>query len=441
MKLHAAVAAAWWLAVGLGPLAHADGDDGRTPSEHRDAGFISEVHQVVMTVHHVQPNVTASQRHHDEKTRLLELMDRRNGKWTPSHPRHRLLDALYGFLKYKDSQGAELNRLLGLYSRVSKSQKALLDHHIAYSSKFDEVDRKLARNQAVCDSIVDSALDFYEVPYSELTAHVREREAAGQTADRISVSQALKHIVRDWTTEGQHERNSTFACLLHTLVQLFPHRHGTIDPIRVLLPGAGHGRLGHDIERLGGFEVTINEWSMYMNVAYRFLEEHGQAVKHTFYPFVEGWSHHATDADMQRSLSFPDVDLQPSAVLMAEGDFTTAFNEQKGYYDVVITYFFIDTARNLLSYFDTIKKVLKPGGYWINLGPLLYGTAPFVQLSLEEIIKITEAMGFHYQHTDRKCGDLTLEGATVRGMEAIYGFDNRALTKNAYNAQFWVAKR
>lgn len=190
-----------------------------------------------------------------------------------------------------------------------------------------------------------------------------------------------------------------------------------------------------------GFEVTINEWSMYMNVAYRFLEEHGQAVKHTFYPFVEGWSHHATDADMQRSLSFPDVDLQPSAVLMAEGDFTTAFNEQKGYYDVVITYFFIDTARNLLSYFDTIKKVLKPGGYWINLGPLLYGTAPFVQLSLEEIIKITEAMGFHYQHTDRKCGDLTLEGATVRGMEAIYGFDNRALTKNAYNAQFWVAKR
>lgn len=131
----------------------------------------------------------------------------------------------------------------------------LLDHHIAYSSKFDEVDRKLARNQAVCDSIVDSALDFYEVPYSELTAHVREREAAGQTADRISVSQALKHIVRDWTTEGQHERNSTFACLLHTLVQLFPHRHGTIDPIRVLLPGAGHGRLGHDIERLGGMKA------------------------------------------------------------------------------------------------------------------------------------------------------------------------------------------
>ncbi|KAJ6439830.1 hypothetical protein O9K51_07721 [Purpureocillium lavendulum] len=404
MRPATAITASWWLAAGLVSSALASRQNGMEQAlgEGRPVDSVSEVHQVVMTVH--QANISTSQRHHDEKARLLESLSRKNGKWTPSHPRHRLLDALHGFLKYKDGQGAEVKRLRDLYSRVSKSQKALLDHHLGYSSKFDEVELKLARNQALCDSIVDSALDFYEVPYSELTAHVREKEAAGRAADRISVSQALKHIVRDWTTEGEHERNSTFDCVL-------------------------------------GFEVTINEWSMYMNVVYRFLEEEGKALEHSFYPFVEGWSHHATDADMHRKLSFPDVDLDPKAVLMTEGDFTTAFTKQNGHYDVVITYFFIDTARNLLSYFDNIENVLKPGGYWINLGPLLYGTAPFVQLSLEDIIKITGAMGFDYQDTDERCGVPTLEGAKVRGMEAIYGFDKKALTKNAYNAQFWVAKK
>jgi carnosine N-methyltransferase len=143
---------------------------------------------------------------------------------------------------------------------------------------------------------------------------------------------------------------------------------------------------------------------------------------------------------MVRPLSFPDVSLNSTSVVLIEGDFTTAF-PTAGEYDVVVTYFFIDTARNLMSYLDTIKKVLKPGGHWINLGPLLYGTGPFVQLSLEEILVVSEALGFEFLETDESCGEKTFEGRTVRGMEAAYGFDDRALTKSAYNAQFWVARR
>lgn len=94
-----------------------------------------------------------------------------------------------------------------------------------------------------------------------------------------------------------------------------------------------------------------------------------------------------------------------------------------------------------MSYLDTIKKVLKPGGHWVNLGPLLYGTGPFVQLTLEEIVQVTEAMGFEYLDTEESCGPLTFEGRTIRSMEAVYGFNNKALTKSAYNAQFWVARR
>lgn len=37
-------------------------------------------------------------------------------------------------------------------------------------------------------------------------------------------------------------------------------------------------------------------------------------------------------------------------------------------WDCVATCFFIDTAHNVIEYIETIWKILKPGGVWINLG-------------------------------------------------------------------------
>jgi carnosine N-methyltransferase len=74
-----------------------------------------------------------------------------------------------------------------------------------------------------------------------------------------------------------------------------------------------------------------------------------------------------------------------------------------------------------------------------------------VQLSLEEIVVVAEGMGFEFidleatmplgGHGDCKVQEVTLPGKRVYGVEAVYGFDDRALTRNAYQAQFWVAKK
>lgn len=42
-------------------------------------------------------------------------------------------------------------------------------------------------------------------------------------------------------------------------------------------------------------------------------------------------------------------------------------------WDCVATCFFIDTAHNVLEYMETIWKILKPGGVWINLGEWEWG--------------------------------------------------------------------
>ncbi|KAM5356833.1 hypothetical protein ACJ41O_003479 [Fusarium nematophilum] len=398
-----------------------------------------EVHEVVVTLEQVsgEPNTP---RHVEAKKKLLRNMDRKEGTWNNHHSRHRLLDALYGFSKYYERQKVELDRLEGLYKYVTKAQKSLLEHEVQYSKKFGRINGLLRKNQELCDLIVRNALDFYEVEEKEFQQHVKDLEKAGKTADKISVSQALKHFVRDWTETGASERNGPFSCLVKTLEAFFPDRDDAA-PIKALVPGSGLGRLGHDVARLGGFEVTINEWSMYMNLAYRLVESHRARNSLSLHPFVDSWSHHATESDMTRALPLPDVPVNASSVVLVEGDFTTAFLGKTGQFDVVVTYFFIDTARNLMSYLDTIKRVLKPGGHWVNLGPLLYGTGPFVQLSLEEVMRVTEAMGFEYLDTEEGCGPLTFPDRKVRSMEAVYGFDDRALTKSAYNAQFWVARR
>ncbi|KAM3446915.1 hypothetical protein MY3296_009221 [Beauveria thailandica] len=382
-------------------------------------------------------------RHESEKERLLQSL-RRDRNWSSTHPRHRLLDALFGFQSYYERQQVELERFRGLYKHLSKKHKTLLDLHIQYSSKFDRVDEHLLLNQRLCDKIVQTALAYYQIPPAELKKHAAETLSAGKRADRTSVSQALKHYVRDWSSSGHTESEETFPALLGTLDALFPNRKERgqdAPPLRVLLPGSGVNRLAHEVAKLGGFEVTANEWSAYMNVAYRFLETFPDANASSFHPFADTWSHHITEDDMVRPIRFPEVDVDRSAVLLVEGDFTTVFNHEPGSYDVLLTYFFIDTARNLIMYFDTITKLLKPGGYWINLGPLLYGTGPLVQLSLDEIVSVTETMGYDYVDTDEKYGSLTIPGRTVRGMRAVYSFNDKALTTSAYKAQFWVARK
>lgn len=316
------------------------------------------------------------------------------------------------------------------------------------------MDHLIDVNDRLAQQIVRTGLKFYNVSRSELDAFIAEQAREGKSADRTSIAQAMKHYVRDWAEEGGDERDEGFSCILHQLSQM--DRAGKA-PLKTLVPGGGVGRLAHTIAGLEGafssprgkeiphsdqpgFKVTMNEWSMYMNLVYRQLthepiSRNGQS----FHPWLDWWSHHATTVDMQRAVPFPETEIDASAVLLVEGDFTTVFHGEDEIYDVVVTLFFIDTARNLLSYLETIHRLLRPGGVWLNLGPLLYGTAPFLQLSLDEILALVEAVGFRLEDTDEGCGDLSLEGLKVRAKEVSYARNPRGLSKNAYLAQSWRA--
>lgn len=106
------------------------------------AAVLTELHETILTV--LQPtletddddqpviNIQESKRHVEEKGRLLKRLNKSTGKWNNHHPRHRLLDAMHGFVRYYDRQNEEIERLKGLYKKVSKPQKKVRNQYSTY---------------------------------------------------------------------------------------------------------------------------------------------------------------------------------------------------------------------------------------------------------------------------------------------------------------------
>lgn len=104
-------------------------------------------------------------------------------------------------------------------------------------------------------------MQYYDIKQQELNDHILEAQKAGRQADKVSVTQTLKHFVRDWAAEGAFERDEAFPCILSTLSNLKAASDES-KKIRVLLPGSGVGRLGHEIANLEGvFTSTVTEYN------------------------------------------------------------------------------------------------------------------------------------------------------------------------------------
>jgi hypothetical protein len=67
--------------------------------------------------------VASSLRHRQEVAHLMTRMDREHGTWGTSHLRHRLLEAMFAFSRYRERNMAELDRWRDLYTNVGKKQK------------------------------------------------------------------------------------------------------------------------------------------------------------------------------------------------------------------------------------------------------------------------------------------------------------------------------
>ncbi|CAK9139389.1 unnamed protein product [Ilex paraguariensis] len=304
-------------------------------------------------------------------------------------------------------------------------------------------------------------------------------------ADIDKVRCIIRNIVRDWAAEGQRERDECYKPILEELVRLFPHRC-SISPPACLVPGAGLGRLALEISCLG-FISQGNEFSYYMMICSSFILNHTQAAgEWTIHPWIHSNCNSLSDSDQLRSVSIPDIHpasfrrlfvakvvaqlihlsnsglaqknmlapywyslgmlsstpLGNSAGItegfsMCGGDFVEVYSDpsQVGAWDAVVTCFFLDTAHNIVEYIEIISKILREGGVWINLGPLLYHFADMYgqgdEMSIEPSLEDVKKVALHYGFQVEK----------EKTIETTYTTNPRSMMQNRYYTAFWTMRK
>jgi carnosine N-methyltransferase len=120
---------------------------------------------------------------------------------------------------------------------------------------------------------------------------------------------------------------------------------------------------------------------------------------------------------------------------MIAGDFIQVYDQasQHNQWDCVCTCFFIDCANNIIDFIEIIHKILKPGGVWINLGPLTYHYCDVpnelsIELSYDLISEIIKKSGFYYLK----------ENLDVR---TKYSQNVKSMSQLEYKSVFFVVKK
>jgi carnosine N-methyltransferase len=345
------------------------------------------------------------------------------------------------------SRIAEVRR--GHFAALSPAHKALLG--IDLDGLFHVYHSCIRANDALLQTICTTSSDLFASywPHVDVAAVAVE---APTVLDMDKAFSTLRQIARDWSAEGQAERDAVYKPIVEYLCSQFPDRAARVN-VRVLNPGAGLCRLSVDLA-LAGFACQSNEFSYHMLIAGHFLQNHTvAAAEFQIHPHCNTTCNLINREDQFAAVLVPDLCpaealqrledecLEFGQLSMVAGDFLEVYAkpENRGAWHALATCFFIDTAHNVIRYLEVMHGALTPGGLWVNIGPLLYhfadeaGEAPgkgelCVELSLGELLNVASRLGF----------DMVVP---PRFIDTTYASGNRSMKQLVYRCAFFVMKK
>ena len=275
------------------------------------------------------------------------------------------------------------------WGHLSSADRDLLPE---YTAKLEGVIEAIAANSKFISTVVPP--DPSLAPSGPVPEHEMEK-----------LRSTLRQCVRDWSGEGAAERERTYGEVYRYLDQVYPAGSCDRPSMRVLVPGAGLGRMVFDLVHQG-FTVEGNEFSFYMLLLSNYLLNRCDHVhEFTIYPWAHSFNNQVSAQHQLQAIRIPDILSQGvpdgASMSMSAGEFLDVYVEKEEW-DVVVTCFFLDTAHNIIEYIRRIQRILKPGGRWVNIGPLLYHYEGMpgersVELTLEEVLLVIRRLGFEVE--------------------------------------------
>lgn len=352
-------------------------------------------------------------------------------------------------------------RRQAFYALPSAHWQMLSEPPFSILDNFNKVDDAIDVNAEIADAILELGLQSFDLPASpDKTDPKKNWHDIATSSDVNKAHSTIRQFYRDWSLEGRAEREVCYDPVLQDLHHEFQARRDSGEEIRVLVPGAGLGRLVFEI-CMAGYDAEGNEISYHQLLASNWiLNRTAGPSKHALHPFALHFSNLQSRSQQLQQVLIPDV--HPGSAMqaateagdrlgtmsMSAADFTVLYMQpdNRETFDAVTTVFFIDTAPNLIRYIETIRHCLKPNGLWINVGPLLWhfddghsrkadtghepgiGEPGNVELSEEEVLSLIERLGFRIE----KRGDRRACG---------YIQDPQSMLQNLYQPSHWVARK
>ncbi|KAH9424319.1 hypothetical protein DERP_004501 [Dermatophagoides pteronyssinus] len=342
-------------------------------------------------------------------------------------------DIINTFRYYKSFNMKKVQKRIDFVNTMTTAHQNLLEN---YSKHLTEVQTSILHNYEIIKVIIgDAAKIFRNHLFLKDNKKSPLTLKSEKDLDISRIDSILNQIVREWCHEGINERESCFVPILNTIEKYFPLVENR-NQIRILVPGAGLGRLPFEIAKRG-YSCQGNEFSLMMLFVANFILNKIDSIDvFTFYPWVSHFSNNLQSNHQILPIKFPDVN--PATISkdvdfsMVAGSFIEIFNQQKNQFDCVVTCFFLDTAQNIVAYIETIWNILKTGGIWINFGPLLYHYADMTDCSIEPSYEIVREIieSFNFQFLEEKTNQI-----------CYYTRNPNSMVSYQYHSIFFVCRK
>ncbi|KAK8135313.1 hypothetical protein PG984_003253 [Apiospora sp. TS-2023a] len=382
-----------------------------------------------------------------------------------------IFQALDSFSQY--AKTAHLNcthlRRRAFYAMPQAQWQMLAKPPFSYLETLDRTDAAIDSNAGLARAIVQfglASLGVCNPPAGDAGENQmmipKEWVGVAKSNDTDKARSTIRQFYRDWSAEGAAERNVCNDRVFRALDAEKVRQPDRKEPWKVLVPGAGLGRLVFDLCHKG-YLSEGNEISYHSLLASSYVLNHvEQAGQHTIYPWIHTFSNHRNREQQFQSYKIPDIQPQETlsqaqgigAMQMCAADFLCLYgdDEHKDAYDAVAAVFFLDTAPNLIRYLEVIRHCLKPGGVLINVGPLLWHWENNVasnngydgedddssgrgiaepgsfEFTADEVVALVKEMGF----TIEKYED---------NIRAPYVQDEQSMLQTVYSAIHFVARK
>lgn len=309
---------------------------------------------------------------------------------------------LKAFGSYKSDTESKLAKYKKDFLSLGQEDQVFLQPK--YLEKLELVQACCLVNQQFLFDSVRAHLDELDSKEKDESSPPHPSKRYANEREQENLRSLLRQLVRDWSEEGKSERDTSYAPIMNLLDTAFPSDRASK---KILVPGAGLGRLVYEISH-AGFDCQGNEFSLFMLLPSEFMLN-GQLPPKAYkiYPWIIPFSNHISIANQCRAVEIPDVTVMPPAsggeMSMTAGDFLQIYRvaDERASWDAVVSCFFLDTAKNVVDYIATFYNLLKEGGIWINHGPLLYhfegSNEVSIELSYEEIVDLAIKIGFRVE--------------------------------------------